>query len=223
MEKLAVLMARALIFIEISELNQTGKLYVPAIVSAITKRYGFVRFPEKTEQFDIEKGIEFGEGTISGVGVERLAIFGGTILIETQVSTDVSKTLLLDFLSWLRDEHGATFKESQIRRWVFISQLLFKTDFPLLAEFSAPLSKLAERTSAAVSEMFGEELKYHSLAINIGHDPTIRKHAIAGFQIQHRGNIAFEENRYYSEAPLPTDLHLELLEQFEREVLESRK
>ncbi len=223
MQRLAVLMARSLAFIEISELNQRGSLYLPEIAEAITNRYGFISHPRVAKDFDLSEAVEFRSGrSMEQVSIQRLAIWGGTILLETQVTTETSRSILLEMLFWLRDEFGATFTESQVRRWASISQVLFKTDFPILAEFSRPLEKLAQRTNAVVSQIFGEEMGYRSQQIQIGHDPTARKNGVAGFQIQHRGQIPYKDNRYYSEAPLPTDIHWELLEEFERNVLEER-
>jgi hypothetical protein len=97
---------------------------------------------------------------------------------------------------------------------------VFYTDFPLLASFSPPLQRLAEKTSGVTEKLWGG-LKYQSMSINIGHDPTARKNGIASFIIQHRINSSFSENKYFSEAPLPTDLHIKFLEEFEADVLES--
>jgi len=57
----------------------------------------------------------------------------------------------------------------------------------------------------------------------ISHDPTARKYGIASLSIEHRVNSLFAENKYFSEAPLPTDLHIKFLEEFEVDVLESMK
>jgi hypothetical protein len=223
MHRLAVLMARSLAFIEISELNQRGNLYLPKIAKELQSRYEFMKYPREAKDFELADAVEFKDGkSMDSIGISRLAIWGGTIAVETQVSTDVSKSILLEMLFWLRDEFGATFNEAQVRRWACINQVLFKTDFPILAEFSRPLAKLAERTNAVVSEMFGEDMGYKSQEVQIGHDPTSRKNGVAGFQIQHRGQVPYKDNRYYSEAPLPTDIHWELLEEFEKNVLEER-
>jgi hypothetical protein len=213
-------MARALAFIETAELNQRGMLYVPQVTGAFVARYGFLKFPKESKDFDLGEGITFQQGkSVDGITIDKLTIYGGTILVETEASTEISKQILLEMFGWLRDELGATFNESQVRRWVYINQVLFRTDFPILAEFSKPVEALAEKTNRFVSEIFGEELGYQSQTIQIGHDPSLRKNGIAGFQIIHRGGVPYIDNRYYSEAPLPTDIHWELLEDFERDVL----
>jgi hypothetical protein len=42
-----------------------------------------------------------------------------------------------------------------------------------------------------------------------------RSHGIAPFVITHRAESRYSENKYFSEAPLPTDMHIEFLEEFE--------
>jgi hypothetical protein len=42
-----------------------------------------------------------------------------------------------------------------------------------------------------------------------------RKYGIASFLITHRAEARFSENKYFSEAPLPTDMHIAFLEEYE--------
>jgi hypothetical protein len=48
-----------------------------------------------------------------------------------------------------------------------------------------------------------------------------RKPLHAPFTIQRRAETAFAENKYFSEAPLPTNEHVALLETFEADVIAS--
>jgi hypothetical protein len=67
----------------------------------------------------------------------------------------------------------------------------------------------------------GEYLKYELTNFTIDFDQLARKHPLGRFSIQRRDNTPFSENKYYSDAPLPTELHIKLLEQFEADA--SRK
>ena len=155
--------------------------------------------------------------------IERVAIFYGLVLLETKSTTKVSRQTLLEVFRTVFSNLNISFSEELIKRWAFISFLTFTTDFPLLAEYSNPLKSLAEKTTKAVTQIFDEDLKYEPLEIKIGHEPNLRKNDIASFSIQHRVGTRFSENKYYSEAPLPTELHLKLLEELERDVLKEQK
>jgi hypothetical protein len=66
--------------------------------------------------------------------------------------------------------------------------------------------------------MFGEDIKYQLTFISVDHDPLTRKHPIGRFSIQRRDNVPFSEDKYFSDAPLPTDIHLKLLERLEADL-----
>ena len=219
MRLVSVLLARSLAFVEISELNPFGKVYLPDLITKLVQQYGFHIYPIKPEELDLNKGIEFHLGRSGNRVIERLVIYSAATMVETHSSTDESKEILLDIFNWAKDAFGITYEKGAIKRWAYISNILFYTDFPLLASFSPPLETLASKTTKVVSEIFHEELKYESLAINIGHDPTKRKNGIAGLIIQHRADAPFSDNKYYSEAPLPTNLHIKFLEEFEADVV----
>ncbi|MHB8348378.1 MAG: hypothetical protein ACYDHM_14685, partial [Acidiferrobacterales bacterium] len=102
-----------------------------------------------------------------------------------------------------------------------ISQVVFYTEFPILATFSGHLERLAKKTSSVTEGLFNG-LKYEVAGVTIGHDPMARMNGIAGLTIQHRSNAPFSDNKYFSEAPLPTELHIKFLKEFESDILESR-
>jgi len=223
MRLVAVTKARALAFLEIDELNMGGKVRLYDCVARIVERYQFLVFPQKIEDFDLEqKGIQFGSGKADGLVIDTLKIYNRALVLDTLSNTDDSKRIVLDMLEWGRESLGLTYSPDQITRWGHISDLVFSTDFPLLATFSSPLEKLAKKTSTITEQTFGG-LSYQAMSVTIGHDPTVRKNAIAGLLITHRADTKFDENRYFSEAPLPTDLHIQYLQEFEADVLESQK
>jgi hypothetical protein len=184
----------------------------------LVERYDFQKFPSNPEDFDLgDKGVRFESGKANGLLIDSLVIYGGAILIDTLASTNDSKQMVLDLLEWGRTGLGISYEERMIRRWGYISHLVFKSDIPLLALHSSPLQKLAAKTSTVTEEIF-EGLKYVPSQVWIGHDPTVRKNSIASFYITHRINTPFSENIFFSEAPLPTHLHIQLLREFEQDV-----
>lgn len=189
----------------------------------MVRRYDFKTFPTKAEDFDLqEKGARFESGKAGEFLIDSLVVYSGAILVDTLASSDVSKRILSELLEWGREELGLSFEERLIRRWGYISQVVFKSSVPLLAQHSSPVQKLAAKASAFTEEIF-DGLKYEASQIWIGHDPMLRKHSIAGLMIAHRVNTLFSENTFFSEAPLPTNLHLQFLTEFERDVMQSMK
>ncbi len=60
MQLAAIVKARTLAFIDIDELNKNGRVRLADIVPAIAKRYDFMTYPTKLEDFDIDdKGVTF--------------------------------------------------------------------------------------------------------------------------------------------------------------------
>ena len=61
-------------------------------------------------------------------------------------------------------------------------------------------------------------MRYDLAVLSIDYDQLTRKHPLGRFSIQRRDNTPFSENKYFSDAPLPTDVHIQLLEQFEKDL-----
>lgn len=216
MQVAAIIKARTLAFIDIDELNRHGKIRFSDILPPIVARYDFQSFPTKAEDFDVnDKGVAFGSGRIGDIVIDVLKIYSGLIYVETLSSTEDSRKVILDMLEWGATALQLTYSEGMIRHWAYVSQLTFFSDLPLLRALSAPLDNLAQKTSRYISEVFKQEITYHPINMVVGHDPALRKNAIASFTIQQRVNVDFGDNKFFSEAPLPTEVHVKFLEELE--------
>jgi len=86
--------ARFLAFIEIDELNMGGKIRLADCVAPIVDRYQFSSFPQKIEDFDLDKGLKFGSGKAGDSVIDSLVIFDGAMFLDTLSSTDDSREIL---------------------------------------------------------------------------------------------------------------------------------
>lgn len=219
MQLSAVILARVLGFIETFDLSPRGNVFFPEIASEIAKRYNFQKYPKTLEDFDESKGVEFLEGrTKSNNVIQKFVVWNTLLVLETRSNTADSKQILEEILLWGTEKFGLYYKPGMIKRFAYVSDLTFHSDAPLL-NASPALSSLAEMTSGAVSEIWQEPIQYEPMIVTIGHDPLSRKNGIAPFTIQRRAETRFSENKYFSEAPLPTDVHLQLLEAYENRVV----
>ncbi len=218
MQLAAVLLARVLGFIEVSELNPKGKVFFPDLTAKIIERFKFQGYPQKLEDFDAQKGVNFNSGTWDGVNVDKLTIFWNGILLDTQSSTDDSERILYDSLSWVRDEFGLRYDPSKVKRKRHVSHLAFYSDAPMTGTGGA-IQELCQQVSKRVEEIMGKPISYipTELTVDFERQGTI---PFAPFKIQRRVETPFAENKYFSEAPFPTSVHIEILERFEHSLLQ---
>jgi hypothetical protein len=209
----SVVLAKALAYIEIADLNAKGKLFFPDAIKAIAERYKFQKLP-KVEEI-AENGLVFEEGKIGNKVISKLTIFQALIVMETRSNTSDAKQLIEELLLWGAAKLDLTYSPNSIKRHAYISSVTFFSDVPLLSAACHPLLDLASKTSAALTEIWQEPVKYQPANLAIGHDPMARSHVIAPFVITHRAQSRFSENKYFSEAPLPTEMHIKFLEEFE--------
>jgi hypothetical protein len=214
-ELAAIHLARSMAFVEPLDLNPHGRVYYPDLVTALVNRYGFKKFPEKPEDFDEVKGVTFVGGKFGGVVLEQFVIYRFGLALDTRVSTAESKRLLEEAMIWGK-EIGLVLRP--VPRWQYVSQITFHSKALLTCGDSA-FTRLADSTSKAVSEVAGENVKYELIFASVDHDPLTRKHPLGRFSIQRRENTPFSENKYFSDAPLQTDVHIKLLERFEADIL----
>ena len=222
MRQSAVILARVLGFIEFADLTSGGTLPYTEIVRRLVERYSFEKFPKTFEELDIGKGIEFQMGKAGDRPIQKFVIWDTLLVLETRINTDASKSIMEEILVWSSKELGINYKPNSIKRFGYVSDVTFFSDAPLLKLHPA-VENLAAKTSEELSRIWEEPVLCESLTVRVGHDPIARKYGIAPFSIEHRGEARFSENKYFSEAPLPTDVHVDMLEQFEKDIVLSIK
>jgi len=217
MELASVVLARAMAWVEPIDLNPRGAVFYPELTKALVARYNFQKFPQKLEDFDESKGVAFSAGRLGDAVIEQLVIYTFGISLDTRISTQESKRLLQEALEWGRKELGFSYKPDMVKRWQYASQVTFRSTAPMTGASSA-VGKLVAAVAKSVTDVTGENLKYDLAILGIDYDQLTRKHPLGRFSIQRRDNTPFSENKYFSDAPLPTDIHIQLLEHFEKDL-----
>jgi hypothetical protein len=216
MQSRAVLMARLLGFVELACLNPGGKIFFPDVLAGIGNKFNFQKLP--TGVIDESKGVEFGDGRWEGVNVSKLTIYSNGFLVDTQSSSDDSERILLETLDWATREFGISFSPEMIYRRRYLSNVTFASEVPLLDGF-APARRLKENLRAMSPAILEDDIEFAGARLDIDFERYQRNAPISSFTIQRRQNTAFADGRYFSEAPLPTDLHWQFLEEYERDML----
>jgi hypothetical protein len=104
-----------------------------------------------------------------------------------------------------------------IKRKAFVSQIIFYSDVPLLS-VNPILDVIGKRISKEVSNNLKLPYEFQPGGVSLGIDPEEQRIPVPAFSIERREGVAFSENKYFSAAPVSTDTHLALIEEFERAV-----
>ena len=226
MEIAAVVLARSVAFVETIDLNPRGLLSLPHTVALINERFQFKTSPlNKPPLKDGEKenkDLEFKDGYFQGVGVGKLTISGDGVVVDVRSSTTDAKRIINDSLTWLGKEIGLYYSPEMITRWSYVSQLTFYSKVDILKP-NAALSRLKERLTASVLAEHEEAYDFESTAVALDFDRTLHKRGTIQFTIQRRQDARFSENKYYSDAPVSTEEHIELLQAYEADMKELNK
>jgi hypothetical protein len=218
MEITAVMLARIVAFIEVQELNPKGKAYYPDIVTALVRRFNFQVYPNKPEDFDEAKGVRFAEGKFADGTLDQLQIFTHGLMLDTRLSTEVSEDLLYETLTWATSELGLHFEERMIKRKGYGSQLTFESEMKI-SKLSPVMGNIAETLSSKLSAGLGQAVTYEPTALLFNLDQSVTKFTPGVFSIERRAEVPFADKKYFSNAPLETNDHIELLKAFETYVL----
>jgi hypothetical protein len=220
MQLAALTLARYVVFIEPADLNPRGRVHFPDLAAALVDRFGFLKFPQKLEEFDEAKGVLFDSGRAGHITGLRFQIFNNVLVVECASSTEDAEKILEETLVWASERFGLLYKPSMIKRKAYVSQLTFYSDMHLGA-LNPALIKLSEKLTHRVPQFIGHTLVYQPSGIVIGYDALTTKVTTANFTIERRADTPFSDRKYFSTAPLPTQEHIAALNEFEEGTLAS--
>jgi hypothetical protein len=209
MKLLSVGLARALWFLDTNELNPGGKDTFTHLFPSLLEDYKFRTYPKQGD--DLSEGLKFtlgewvrDDGTVLPLNV---TIFKDGIAADTWSSTKDSEEFLEAVLAEL-PELGFAYDPEMVRRKAYLSQLNVKCSKQLHA-LNPGLIEFAGRVSSAVGGT-----AFDMVAMELWPDQT-QALKPANFSFQRKIGEPLNSDRYWSQAAVPTDKHLELLEYLE--------
>lgn len=213
MNVLNVKMARAIWLVDSRDLNPYGIDIMP-MLDAIKDRYGFQEYPKTVEQGNEynAKGIVFANGSFVIKNhrhtIVKATMFGDGIVVDTALSTEFSEAFLSDVLDFLSTQFALTYRPEMVHRRIYLSELIVRTDKDLHRLF-APLAAINQKLELLTGKNF------QPAGFGFGVDPTISTAQPAPFRFEREVLKPFEQQRYYSAAPLQTVQHEDLLREME--------
>jgi hypothetical protein len=217
----AIELSRVLAFVDLNDLTPYGSISLAKIAPRLAEKLEFSSFPKTLEQFDASKGIVFEDGLWDDIPIQQMTIYNNGIMMDTRKGTDVSLRIVKEIFDWAVIEFGLVVPEYGLQKTRFLNRFTFFSE-ALLSLGGSPINRMAESLSQHVAEITGQSRRYETIRIDLDFDRSEQQVPIAPLTIQRRITSSFDLNKFYTEAPLPTDVHIALIEQLEADVLASK-
>jgi hypothetical protein len=214
---------RALQFINTDEYLPMKGTYVPEAIKALIERYEFALPPPKFVPWVevIGKGLRFETGRFkvgkSTENIQDLVIYNDGLLV-TAYSTDIAESFLTDFFTWGEAALGFRVLESSFRKRIFLSEMVVGFDQladSALRDFER-LSKLFQDALQLTYKIAFPPIHLIAFKCDFGSSQAPPDYQmLSPLSFERRLNHSLEENVFLCAAPLRTNDHIALLEQFE--------
>lgn len=225
MKVVHVRLARCIWIFDLQDLNPTGKDFFKDVIVWISERYDFRVPPDpsvlvagnKSGPAGQATGIVFQKGRFRAqeeafVEISGLTLYNDGIVVDTFSSTLEGDLFAQDLLASAAREFGLAYDDDTIRKRLYLSELIVRSDFSLDA-INPRLAAFAARVGDALPE--GLRTQFRIAGISFWSEPNDAGiHRV--FTLERQLGKTFSEHRYYSQAPLPTNEHLRLLEELEQ-------
>ncbi len=196
--------------------------YLPEAGRALQERYAFLSIPTPEELLptDPSTGFAFKHGKLEKDGrsilIDFLQVFPTGVSVTTRTNTTDSDIVLNDVLAWAKEQFKLEFEEFKTGV-AHSSQLEIRLDSSL-PELFPFLSEIGRAITNGLDEGWWEpKPSYELININFWIDKAKYPVLAPGiFRLDRRENVPFEQNVYYSEAPMSTDNHIAVLQRLER-------
>lgn len=218
MQLLNVITARSLWFFDIAELNPRGKSLFPDLFDWLKDLYQFQKVPTSLTDVDQTKAFVFSNGQYQAkeeifVDVE-LKLYNDGLVANTQSSTRHTDRFLENVLISASAEFSLHFIPDMIRRKLHLSELHVHSEGNLEDQRLVNFSK-------QIADATGEDvrLEFEFGGVSFWPRQSFPPLAISAFSIERKVNTDRDQHKYFSRAPLHTDTHLQLLNEFEKEFM----
>lgn len=221
MQLLSINTARAIWLFTLSDLNPRGKAIGQELIDWLKVAYGFTPPPTPAQLgIQTQTSLTFSSGKFR-TGYEpdgrpkyvtvEFSVYNDGLVATTRSSTRDADEFLTHVLISAAERFGLAYDPIMVRKKVYLSEL----DIRLGKELNF-LNPQLQRFAEKISSLLGELFEFSGVSFSVHPSPSLQ---YSPFRIERRINTPWSENRYFSSAPLHTDDHIALLEEFEQNLL----
>jgi hypothetical protein len=215
MNVLYVGLARTIWLFDLNLLNPTG-LSLQVVIDEIGKKYRFAKAPKNLLDVDEQKGLSFKAGTfLSSKGVPMLinfTIHTDGVVADTMSSTDVSTEFLVELTSWINQDYRLVLPRDVKK--AYVSQMDVECETPL-TNLNPRLIEFLKSIESRVKPSDGKFRPFDVAGLSFWTEDATKLGAPAVFKFERKFQAPFSANHYFSQAPIETREHLDLLNEFE--------
>jgi len=193
----------------------------------IAERYSFSQSPSPsttTPEQMARDGLTFALGKFlfenNVVPITEFKVFNDG-MVATASTSDVSDAFLIDLTQWLQSQHGFRDFSSPVRE-LCLSEVTVEFERPL-SRLIAAYEAISTALSMNIGPLFGTSEAVQLARMDFGLDPSSPNVKVAGprFVLERRSGVSFDQERYFSSAPLSTENHISLLRLIEQHLSQS--
>lgn len=215
MNILFVGLARTIWLFETSRLNPKG-LSLQPVIESLSAKYKFAKAPKNPLDFDDQKTLTFRSGTfINSKGTPvmiTLSIYADGLVADTTSNTNDSSEFLAEVTTWMTKDFE--FLPPSAVRKGYVSHLDVECTTPLI-QVNPKLATFLQSIESRVKNSDGKVRRYEVGGLSFWTEDITKPGAPTPIEFQRKFNAPWSANHYFSQAPLETAAHLELLNELE--------
>lgn len=214
MELVAIEETRVIHLVQVH--RPAGQLYLPEAAAKVIGRYSFNKTPTLDDLTAARAYVGFGIGKFADSQIQELRVYGDGIIVEARSNSKILDAFVDDLFEWHHKELGLVPTITSKPERYYESTLVVKATKDLTTAMSLP-----PEIVSGLNQMMEKSQFTARPIVNSGFILDCDSHADGSrrkqerFVLDRRQGVPFEENVFYSQAPLPTDDHLAFLRTIE--------
>jgi hypothetical protein len=208
--------------------------YLPDAIKAVAERYNFFVAPQAAEiaaattlvdPTQQAKPLTFYQGIVvlegRSIVIDTLSIFQAGLIVTTRTNTKDADVVIADLLNWAAPKFDVTFEELR-PSFAYSSQIDFRFESPI-PQLLPRLSNLGSVITKRLSPLWEMKPAFELTTLTYSFDRiSYPNFAPINLRIDRRSGHKFDDNVFWSDAPLSTDDHVAFLVEFEKTCLLSK-
>lgn len=216
MKVTAIVNSRAIRLFQVS--SGMESLFWPDFTASLRDKFRFVGIPLELEDYDLSKGVNYSHGTHNGTVIDQLQVFSDGVVVNSRGRGELCDEFIDVLLDLGKQKFSLEYENAEPVSRAYVSTLEVETNkdvFRNLSKFGALSQLLGELVGAYNQRQGNAQLpKFVIAGLSFSTDPSLD--ARPSFTFERKADTGFDQNIFFSQAPLITGDHIMVLERLDR-------